>query len=123
MPDNRVIKCVERVFGVLFRGLKSLFIASELWNPGKMKTIFDAAVIMNNQNFEDRRDCYSGDGAKGLSANFLEDEDESRIVLHSVTNNKIPSLALTTSDIKLQGYHRKLTRAWVDHIWCMHGKA
>ena len=86
------------------------------------KSIFETAVIMHNQIGEDRRDYYSGDEARGLSAKLFEDEDESDIFLHSVTSNEIPSLALTTNDIKLQGYHRKLTRALVDHIWCMHGK-
>ena len=118
-----VRKCVERVFNVLFRRFKSLFIASELWNPEKMKSIFEAAVIMHSQIVEDHRDYYPGDGARGLGAKCFEDEDESDIVLHSFTSNEIPSLALATSDIKLQGYHRKITRALVDHIWCRHGKA
>lgn len=35
--EEGVRKCVERIFGILFRQDKALFVSSELWTPEKMK--------------------------------------------------------------------------------------
>ena len=69
-----VRKYVERIFGVLFRQQKFLFVATELWSPAKMENIAKCCVILHNMCVEARREGYSGDGARGLSF-FFEDEE------------------------------------------------
>ncbi|CDF33411.1 unnamed protein product [Chondrus crispus] len=119
-----VRKCVERVFGVLFRRFKLLYFACELWSVERMKTIAEAAVILHNQIVEARRDSYCSDGAGGLSANFNSDDDETDMVIESVGAMRIlETMSLASEGIKVKGLHRKLVTALIEHVWSFHGSS
>lgn len=70
-----VRKCVERVFGVLFRRFKIMFTASELHSSADMMCIAKACAILHNMVVEVRREFYTGDGGSGLSAFFCNEDD------------------------------------------------
>ena len=65
-----VRKCVERVFGVLFRRFKLLYVASEFWTVSKMRDVASCAVCLHNMIVEERRDFYHSDGSGGMSGTF-----------------------------------------------------
>lgn len=112
---------MERVFVVQFRSFAILFLASELWNPGKIKDLYDACVILHNQIVEGRISNHCGDGAGGLSAKFIEEMDDSDIIFKYPLSYEIPSISLASDDIKVKLYHRKLTATLIEHIWSSHG--
>lgn len=49
-------KCIERVFGLLFRQCRIMFVAKELWTATRMKSIATAHVILHNMTVELRDD-------------------------------------------------------------------
>lgn len=115
-----VRKAVERVFGVLFRRFKIMFIASELWSASDMNTIATACVILHNMIVEARRDSYTSDGGKGLSSYFCEENDESEFELaHIETDNHLArfnQISCAINNIKDRSEHNRLKRSVVNHI-------
>lgn len=120
--QEAVRKCVERVFGVLFRRFKLLYIASEFWTMDKMHWLATAAVCLHNLIVEDRRESYTSDGANGASLFNNLSDDCSDITFHTVGSLTMNEENFTASDdIKVKGLQRSLTAALVDHVWEMHG--
>lgn len=117
-----VRKCVERVFGVLFRCFKLMYIASELWTVEKMRWMATAAICLHNIIVEDRREGYQSDGAGGASLAFNVQNDTTDITFHQTPSLTTEFEAFTVHDsIKVKGLHRDLTAALIDHIWEEHG--
>ena len=126
--QESVRKAVERVFGVLFRQFKILFLPSELWSAKKMGVIAKAAVIIHNMVVESRRNSYTGDGTGGFrSADDNSDEDERIIDLTrdgrraTEVARMIEARKTVADDVKVKGLHRRLTNALIDHIWNLEG--
>ena len=111
-------KCVERLFGVLFRRYKVMFVSSELWCPSRMKDIACAAVILHNMTVEKRRRNYTGDGVNGMSR-YFENED-SYLQVEAVTTDcpelRMNQMASVIDDIKDVEEHVRLRTALIQHI-------
>ena len=60
-------KCVERLFGVLYRRCKSLFIETEKMSAAKVYHIAITASIMHTMIVEIWRSSYTSDGGRGVS--------------------------------------------------------
>lgn len=120
-----VRKCIERVFGVLFRRFNILFIASELWSVAKMKSIATACVCLHNIIVEEKRDYYEGDRSGGRSVHF-----EGVTEQHDIKFRSVPTVALAetsmpdlSDNIKVKGLQRDLTSALTEHMWNRYGEA
>lgn len=57
-----VRKCVELVFGVLFRRFCVLAQPSRLWFSSEMRSILQACVVLHNMLVEYRNDSFTMDG-------------------------------------------------------------
>lgn len=68
--QQAVRKGVERVFGLLFRGFKILFIACELSTSLRMKGIATACAGFYIMIVEERREPYTRDGTVGRIVYF-----------------------------------------------------
>jgi Plant transposon protein len=63
-------KCIERVFGVLFRHFMIMFVKSEPWSVDKMRYIAKCCVILHNMIVEQQLDEYTSDGVCGSSSRY-----------------------------------------------------
>lgn len=117
-------KCVERLFGVLFRRFKIMFIPSEIWSVAIMTSVAKAAIVMHNMIVESRRDSYLSDGVGGISASFDIAQDTTDLVIEPLDETALAfwfTRHVISDDIKLVGLNRKLTKALVDHLWDVKG--
>lgn len=87
--QDAVRKSVERVFQVLFRRIKLLYVACEFWNIEKMLKIATVAVALHNMIVEDERSGYVSHGTSGRSQNFTECDDAD-IRFISLQSGEIP---------------------------------
>lgn len=123
--QEAIRKSVERVFGVLFKRFKLLFVACEYWSVDKMKSIATTAVILHNMIVEARRSSYTSDGTAGRSRYFDEDEESNEIdFIHCSPGSTAlfeNSNITISDDIKIRGMHRDLKKALVEHQWNLFG--
>lgn len=113
-------KCVERLFGVLFRRFKIIFIPSELWSVAIMTSVAQAVIVRHNMIVESRRESYVSDGVGGMSESFDNAEDTTDIVVEPLDEAELAlwfTRHVVSDDIKLVGLNRTLTKALVDHLW------
>lgn len=113
-------KCVERVFVVLFKRFKLLFIACEFWSIDKMKQIVTAVVIIHNMIVEVRRENYESDGTADQSRFFnAQDVSHQFSFVRSSPGNVVLERTTTTvsDDIKVKGMHQDLKEALIEHNW------
>lgn len=107
-------KCVERLFGVVLTRYKVLFTPNELWSVEFMKTVAQAAVVMHNMTVGTRRVFYSRDRVGGLSVDFIDIEEVSKITTKTLNEAEIYEKFegdTIADDIKVGGFHRDLTKA------------
>lgn len=119
-------KCVERVFGVLFRQFKILFVGSELWSPVKMQVIAKACVILHNMVVEKRCDQYTSDGVGGASASGTASSEPSDLDIVQASADEVElrlnQIRAAGKDVKSLTENNRLLAALVDHIWICRGK-
>lgn len=119
--QEAVRKCIERVFGVLYRRFKILFIACEYWSVEKMRSVSETAVILHNMIVEQRRASYSSDGTAGRSSLFFNELESNDITFINSAPGETPLFSQTSvtvsDDIKVVGMHRDLKSALVQHQW------
>lgn len=119
--QEAIRKSVERVFGVLFKRFKLLFVACEYWSVNKMKIIATAAVIIHNMIVEFRFSGCASDGTAGRSRFYEEDHEINEIdFMHCSPGNTalFENCNVTVSDdIKIKGMHRDLKNALIEHQW------
>lgn len=125
--QESIRKCVERLFGVLYRRFKMLYVGCEFWTISKMKNITSAAVILHNMIVEVRRDDYASDGTAGWSALTRNIDDDNDINFTRVPPNQIlicpGSNECISDNIKVLGLHRALKSALIEHQWSLFGKS
>lgn len=118
--QEAIRKSIERVFGVLYKRFKLLFVACEFWTVAKMKSIATAAVILHNMVVEERKGSYSSDGTAGRSTFYNNDEDSNELMfVHRSPADIVlrQSSAVVSDDIKIKGMHRDLKSALIEHQW------
>lgn len=88
-----VRKCVERVFGVLYRRFKLLYISCECWTMSKIQVVCKAAVSIHNMIVEIRIDRYNSDDTAGRSQYFESEEPPKDIVITAQSPRSTPLFA------------------------------
>ena len=122
--QEAVRKCVERLFGVLYRRYKSFFVASEKMSATKVRHIAITAAIMHNMTVEIRKSSYTSDGGGGVSRLYDEATETVGKVVESVDASNVGGTlnrAYVADTIKLPGYHPQLKDALINHIWATLG--
>lgn len=125
--QESIRKCVERLFGVLYRRFKILYVGSEFWTVEKMKHVVSAAVIIHNMVVESRRGTYRSDGTAGYSAlsSNLDNDTNININFTQARPNEVVlfegSVENISDDIKVRGLHRALKAALINHQWNLFG--
>eukprot|EP00173_Palmaria_palmata_P000895 Plantae.Rhodophyta-Palmaria_palmata.ctg14594.p1 GENE.Plantae.Rhodophyta-Palmaria_palmata.ctg14594~~Plantae.Rhodophyta-Palmaria_palmata.ctg14594.p1 ORF type:complete len:146 (+),score=19.96 Plantae.Rhodophyta-Palmaria_palmata.ctg14594:386-823(+) len=125
--QEAVRKCVERVFGVLFRRFRVMFVASELLSAEKMQIVAKACIILHNMVVEQRRDSYTGDGAHGASASYnaatdATDLDPVKASAEDV-DLRLHQMMAASTGLKSASEHKRLVKALVEHIWQNYGRS
>lgn len=123
--QERLRKCIERVFQVLFRRFKLLFIASELWSLKTKQWLANTCVCWHNMIVKSWRHEHCSDGAGGRTQFYNEEEDTTDIVFERAAPGDVVftgHASVTLSDnIKLQGLYQRLSTALIEHVWSLHG--
>lgn len=121
-----VRKCVERVFGVLYRRFKMLYTTYEFWTVSKMKLLMTAAVVIQNMIVLKRRYNYKSDGKAGRSVYNESNDLLNEIVFTGSLPGSTPLFSQTDvkvrDDIKVKCLHRDLLRGFIEHQWDAFGK-
>ncbi|PXF43957.1 hypothetical protein BWQ96_06267 [Gracilariopsis chorda] len=118
--QESVRKVVERVFGVLYRWFKSLFVKTERFNMENVRGMATAAVVMHNMIVKHLRTSYSSICAAVVSRFFNEDEDCTDFVVEQLNELDVTVIVnklYVTDDIKLSALQQRLQNALQQHIW------
>jgi len=114
--QEAVRKCVERVFGVLFKRFFVLATPARLWYVEYMRAVLFACCVMQNMLVELRCVDYLGDGGGGNRQDtqgmnpIVRTQVSFRDVLQGVSSRSV------SRDIKSVARHYRLTDALVHHI-------
>jgi Plant transposon protein len=114
-------KCIERVFGVLFRRFMIMFVKSELWSVEKMRNIAKCCVILHNMIVEQRRGEYTSDGVCGSSSMYdiMSDNTDLTTVPLGVegTSLRQQHMISASEGIKSAAEQKRLMQALMQHMW------
>lgn len=118
-----VRKCIERVFGVLFKRFGMISRPSRLWFSNDMTTIMQACVIIRNMLTEYRESSYTMDGIGRIRDSVLsgiENQRESPLSYVSVESDgqELPVYNCDNISLRIKSFpdHVRLLNAIVDHI-------
>lgn len=112
-------KCVERVFGVLFKRFGILNVPGRLWCDREMGYIIKACVVLHNMCVVERRSMFVGDGVGGGRDERIERElSGTHTTLETRDREEmIETLSGTASDIYDDiDESERLTRALMDNL-------
>lgn len=115
-----VRKCIERVFGVLFKRFGILDTPGRLWKNDDMRFILQACTIIHNMVVEKRKGNYVGDGIGGLREDRIERENSGQFTNLTVQHGEESSVnvnALPSSRYDDPREHKRLSDALVEHLW------
>lgn len=95
-----------------------MFVSSELWFVSKMELVAKTAIILHNMAVEERRLGYAGDGVRGLSKYF--DEEESDLQRMDLSTDcpevRFGHVANVIENIKDYDAFARLRRCLIEHI-------
>jgi Plant transposon protein len=114
-------KCIERVFGVLFRRFMIMFVKSELWSVDKMRCIGKCCVILHNTIVEQRRNEYTSDGVCGSSSWYdaISENTDLTTVYLGVEGSFLRKqhMIAASEGIKSAAEQKRLLEVLMRHMW------
>lgn len=123
--QEAVRKCVQRLFGVLFKRFGILQRPSRLWYGEDMQVLMQACCVLHNMLVEDRKEWFTGNGIGGLREDLvgmMNSNQENGITVSSSPGSLQESIeildlqATIPADIKSKSEHQRLLNALVCHV-------
>lgn len=127
--QESVRKCVERVFGLLFKQFSILFQPGRLYFSEDLNVIVRDCCILHNMVVEKRKGAYVGNGIWGFRSNQSETPNENgNLTLVPLDNQSNACLGshvrcmAASEDMYSHEKHLRPVNALKEHIWELHGE-